>query len=58
MDIPEEAVWLQPKSQNTHEDALYSSQMLKEKGINRVLLVTSAMHMPARWRFSSTRASR
>jgi uncharacterized SAM-binding protein YcdF (DUF218 family) len=46
MDIPGEAVWLQPKSQNTYEDALYSSQILKEKGIKRVLLVTSAMHMP------------
>ncbi|RPJ43014.1 MAG: YdcF family protein, partial [Chloroflexi bacterium] len=46
IEIPEEAVWLQPKSQNTREDALYSSQMLKEKGIKRVLLVTSAQHMP------------
>lgn len=45
MDIPSSALWLQPKSQNTHEDALYSSQMLKEKGIHRILLVTSAQHM-------------
>lgn len=46
MNVPAEAVWLQPKSQNTYEDALYSSLMLKEKGIKRILLVTSAMHMP------------
>lgn len=46
MDIPQDALWLQPKSQNTYEDALYSSQILKEKGIRRVLLVTSAQHMP------------
>ena len=46
MEVPESAMWLQPKSQNTYEDALYSSQMLKEKGIKRILLVTSAMHMP------------
>lgn len=46
MDIPESALWLQNQSQNTAEDALYSSQMLKEKGISRVILVTSAMHMP------------
>jgi uncharacterized SAM-binding protein YcdF (DUF218 family) len=46
MDIPRDAMWLQPKSQNTYEDALYCSQMLKEKGIQRVLLVTSAQHMP------------
>lgn len=46
MDVPQSALLLQPNSQNTYEDALYSSQMLKEKGIQRVLLVTSAMHMP------------
>jgi uncharacterized SAM-binding protein YcdF (DUF218 family) len=44
--IPREVIWMQPESQNTYEDALYSSQILKEKGIERVLLVTSAMHMP------------
>ncbi len=46
MDVPQDALWMQPKSQNTHEDALYCSQILKEKGIHRVLLVTSAQHMP------------
>jgi uncharacterized SAM-binding protein YcdF (DUF218 family) len=46
MDIPEEALWLQPESQNTYEDALYSAKMLKEKGINRIILVTTASHMP------------
>jgi uncharacterized SAM-binding protein YcdF (DUF218 family) len=46
MDIPEEDIWLQPESQNTYEDALYSSQILKDNGVGRVLLVTSAMHMP------------
>lgn len=46
LDIPGEAVWLQDQSQNTYEDALYSSRMIKDKGAARVLLVTSAMHMP------------
>lgn len=46
MDIPQEAMWMQPKSQNTYEDALFCSQILKEKGIKRILLVTSAQHMP------------
>lgn len=46
MDIPEEDIWLQPSSQNTQEDAAFSAQMLREKGVERVLLVTSAMHMP------------
>ncbi len=46
MDVSSSALWLQPKSQNTHEDALYCSEILKQKGIHRVLLVTSAQHMP------------
>ncbi len=44
--IPEQAIWMQSNSRNTYEDALYSSQILQEKGISRILLVTSAMHMP------------
>lgn len=44
--IPESALWLQNRSQNTHEDAVYSAAMLKEAGISRVILVTSAAHMP------------
>lgn len=46
LGVPQEALWEQPRSQNTAEDALYSAQMLKEAGIERVVLVTSAMHMP------------
>ncbi|MEA4908625.1 MAG: YdcF family protein [Chloroflexi bacterium] len=46
MGVPEDVVWLQPDSQNTYEDALYTRQMLDQKGIQRVILVTSAMHMP------------
>jgi len=46
MDVPDSALWLQNRSQNTYEDALFSSQMLKEKGITRAILVTSAIHMP------------
>jgi len=46
LGVPKEAIWVQDKSQNTAEDALYSAQILKQKGINRILLVTSAWHMP------------
>jgi uncharacterized SAM-binding protein YcdF (DUF218 family) len=46
MGVPQSALWLQNRSQNTYEDALYSSEMLKQAGIQRVILVTSAMHMP------------
>lgn len=44
--IPQEVIWLQPNSQNTYEDALYSARMLREQGIEEIILVTSAMHMP------------
>lgn len=44
--IPADAVLLQPNSQNTYEDTLYSSVMLRERGIDEIILVTSAMHMP------------
>ncbi len=46
MGVPESAIWLQTRSQNTFEDALYSAEMLKAEGISRIILVTSAMHMP------------
>lgn len=44
--VPQDAIWIQDKSQNTYEDAQYCAQILKEKGIQKVILVTSAMHMP------------
>ena len=44
--IPESALWLETKSQNTYENALYSKEILAENEIEQILLVTSAMHMP------------
>jgi uncharacterized SAM-binding protein YcdF (DUF218 family) len=44
--VPEEALWLQSESRNTYEDAFYSTEILEEKGIDQILLVTSAQHMP------------
>jgi uncharacterized SAM-binding protein YcdF (DUF218 family) len=44
--VPEKDMIFQDKSQNTYEDALYSAEMLEEMEVNRILLVTSAMHMP------------
>jgi len=44
--IPEGSIWLQPSSQNTYEDALYSAEVLKENDIQEIILVTSAIHMP------------
>ena len=44
--VPEDAIWQQGRSQNTYEDALYSVALLKQKEIDTIILVTSAMHMP------------
>ncbi len=44
--VPDSALWLQNRSQNTHEDAIYSAEMLKKAGISEIVLVTSAAHMP------------
>lgn len=48
--VPQEALWLQPRSRNTYEDALYSAEILRQKGARRILLVTSASHMPRAYR--------
>lgn len=46
MNVPEEDLVLQDQSQNTHEDATYSAEILNEKGAKSIVLVTSALHMP------------
>jgi uncharacterized SAM-binding protein YcdF (DUF218 family) len=46
LGVPDSAMILQTKSQNTHEDAEFSARILKDKGITKIILVTSAMHMP------------
>jgi uncharacterized SAM-binding protein YcdF (DUF218 family) len=38
--------WLEDRSRTTAENAAYSAAILKPAGIKRVLLVTSAWHMP------------
>jgi len=44
--VPEAALLLENSSRTTHENALRTDQALREHGIARVLLVTSALHMP------------
>jgi uncharacterized SAM-binding protein YcdF (DUF218 family) len=46
MDVPPEAIWKQSRSRNTYEDAVYCAEILRQKGIHKILLVTSAFHMP------------
>lgn len=46
MGVPDDVIWRQPRSRNTFEDAVYSAEILRQKGAQRILLVTSAWHMP------------
>jgi uncharacterized SAM-binding protein YcdF (DUF218 family) len=46
MGVPSDAILQDPTSLNTRENAVNVKRILEEKGIGRILLVTSAMHMP------------
>lgn len=46
LGIPKEAVWLEDQSRNTYENAIFSQKILAEYNIQRIVLVTSAWHMP------------
>ena len=44
--IPGEVILIEGRSRNTYENALETKQILKDKQIDKILLVTSAFHMP------------
>ncbi|HLR13285.1 MAG TPA: YdcF family protein [Burkholderiaceae bacterium] len=44
--IPEHALLLETQSLTTHENGVYTARLLKQEGLTKVLLVTSALHMP------------
>lgn len=46
MGVPRSAMLLEPDSLNTRENAVNVQKILQTQGIQRILLVTSAMHMP------------
>lgn len=46
LGVPEGRLLVESKSRNTHENAVYTQQLLQERGIEEVLLATSALHMP------------
>ena len=43
--IPDDLIWLEDRSQNTHENAVYGSAILKVHGIHQIALVTDAQSM-------------
>lgn len=46
MGVPRETLVLESASRNTYENALFSRPLLEERGVEHILLVTSASHMP------------
>ena len=44
--VPDDAILTESKSRNTRQNALYSHQILSAQGVDRILLVTGAFHMP------------
>jgi uncharacterized SAM-binding protein YcdF (DUF218 family) len=45
-DIPRDDMILESRSLNTHENAIFTKEILQQEQLKRVLLVTSAAHMP------------
>lgn len=43
--VPESAIWTEPESATTYENAQRTAELLRERNLDRVLLVTSAAHM-------------
>ncbi len=43
--VPDDLIWLESRSQNTHENAVYGAAILKEHGIRQIALVTDAQSM-------------
>ena len=45
LGVPAQAIVLEEASRNTRQNAAFSAALLKARGINHILLVTSALHM-------------
>jgi uncharacterized SAM-binding protein YcdF (DUF218 family) len=46
LGVPASMIWSEGRSRNTYENALYTAELLRAKGVSRVVLVTEAYHMP------------
>ncbi|WP_426703004.1 YdcF family protein [Rhodanobacter sp. Col0626] len=44
--VPASALLMEDESANTHQNALFSARLLKHEKLQRILLVTSGIHMP------------
>lgn len=44
--VPDDALVMEKRSRNTRQNALFTAELAADRGIGRVLLTTSAFHMP------------
>lgn len=44
--IPPASIWTEERSTSTYENALFGAQVLRARGVSRIVLVTEAAHMP------------
>jgi uncharacterized SAM-binding protein YcdF (DUF218 family) len=44
--VPAEQIWIEPDSHDTYANTLNSARILRQRGIQKVALVTEAYHMP------------
>ena len=49
LGVREDQLLREPNANNTHENAIESKRLLERLGAKKVLLVTSAFHMPRSW---------
>jgi uncharacterized SAM-binding protein YcdF (DUF218 family) len=46
LGVPEDAIIIEKESLNTYENAIFTKEILDSLGIHKIILVTSAQHMP------------
>ena len=44
--IPSDMIWMESRSRNTRESAVYGSEILRARNVSRIVLVTEASSMP------------
>lgn len=44
--VPEDLIWIEDRSRNTHENAMYGTAILRAHGVRQVVLITDAQSMP------------
>jgi uncharacterized SAM-binding protein YcdF (DUF218 family) len=44
--VPANLIWTEGRSRSTHENAVYGSEILRERGVSRIALIVEASSMP------------